>query len=75
MLEFHQTMTIPPDHILRLNLPEFQRGAEVEVIVYPKQNGDDPRIAQIALAAKDPLFLQDIQEIADDFKYVDSEHI
>ena len=75
MFEFHQTMTIPPDHVLRLNLPDLQNGAEVEVIVHSKQNGEDPRIAQIALAAKDPLFLQDIQEITDDFKFIDSEHL
>jgi hypothetical protein len=77
MLELHQTMTIPQDHILRLRVPHVPKGKEVEVIVLSKEGprGMDEKLALIARAAKDPLYLSDMQELTDDFAAIDSEHI
>ncbi|MEP7236084.1 MAG: hypothetical protein ABI778_12385 [Ignavibacteriota bacterium] len=69
MLELHQTITVPQDHILHLNVPEVPKGEEVEVYIYTKK-GEKSRaekLALIAKAANDPLYLQDIEEIENDF--------
>ncbi len=77
MLEMHQIMTIPPDHILHLKVPKVPKGEEVEVFVISKKNSanDAAKLALIARAANDPLYLSDMDEIARDFAGVDSEHI
>ncbi|HWF43859.1 MAG TPA: hypothetical protein VG537_04380 [Candidatus Kapabacteria bacterium] len=74
MLALHETLRIPDDHILRLSVPNIPKGEEVEVLVLSK-NGDTHagKIALIAEAARDPLYQQDMDEIADDFAFVDSE--
>jgi hypothetical protein len=76
MLALHETLRIPADHILRLNVPNLPKGEEVEVLVLAK-NKDTyaAKIALIAEAARDPLYQKDMDEIADDFAFVDSEHL
>ena len=69
MLQLHQTITVPQDHILRLNVPDVPNGEEVEVYIYTRK-GEKTRaekLALIAKAANDPLYLQDIEEIENDF--------
>ncbi len=69
MLQLHQTITVPQDHIVRLNVPDVPNGEEVEVYIYSKK-GEKTRaekLALIAKAANDPLYLQDIEEIENDF--------
>ncbi len=76
MLALHQTVRIPDDHILRLNVPSIPKGEEVEVLVLSK-NGDShaANLALMAEAAHDPLYQQDMDEIGSDFAFVDSEHL
>jgi len=76
MLALHETFRIPDDHVLHLRVPNIPRGEEVEVLVLSK-NGDThaAKIALIAEAARDPLYQNDMDEISDDFAFVDSEHI
>ena len=69
MLQLHETITVPSDHILRLNIPDVAKGEEVEVFIYSK-NGErtyEEKIALIAKAASDPLYLEDMEEIENDF--------
>jgi hypothetical protein len=77
MLEMHQTMRIPSDHILRLSVPNVPKDEEVEVFVISNNGSTDnaAKFALIARAANDPLYLSDMEEIANDFAFVDSEHI
>ena len=76
MLEIHQTMTIPSDHILHLKVPKVPKGEEVEVFVISKDDSkkNAAKLDLIARAANDPLYLRDMEEIAQDFAFVDSEH-
>ncbi|MDP4200508.1 MAG: hypothetical protein Q8922_05805 [Bacteroidota bacterium] len=66
MLALRQTMTVPQDHVLHLRVDDIPAGAEVEVLVRTK--GSDPdmesKLARMAQAANDPLFLADIQEFS-----------
>ncbi|MFI5202143.1 MAG: hypothetical protein ACHQNE_07135 [Candidatus Kapaibacterium sp.] len=76
MLALHETLRIPADHILHLRVPNVPNGEEVEVLVIT--NAGDSRASKLALmaeAARDPLFQQDMKDIADDFAAVDSTHI
>jgi hypothetical protein len=69
-------MRIPEDHVLHLKVPNVKKGEEVEVLVI--SNAGDSRsekLARLAKAANDPLYLQDMKEIADDFAFVDSENL
>ncbi len=77
MLEMHQTMRVPPDHILHLTVAQVPKGEEVEVFVISKNDStnDAAKLALIARAASDPLYLSDMEEIAHDFAAVDSEHL
>ena len=77
MLQLHETITVPSDHILRLNVPDVPKGEEVEVYIYSK-NGEktyEEKIALLANAATDPLYLADMEEINDDFSAIDGEHV
>ncbi len=76
MIEMRQSMRIPQDHILHLNVPNVPKGEEVEVLVLSKNGSAHPeKIARMAEAARDPLYRQDMNDIASDFAFVDSEHI
>ena len=75
MLALHETLRMPDDHVLHLRVPNVRKGEEVEVLVLSK-NGDThaAKLALIAEAARDPLYQKDMDDIANDFAYVDSEH-
>jgi hypothetical protein len=69
-------MRIPQDHILHLKVPNVPKGEEVEVLVLSKNAALHPeKIARMAQAASDPLYQQDMNDIASDFAFVDSEHL
>jgi hypothetical protein len=75
-MEIRRTYIVPADHILHLKVPDVPKGEEVEVFIHTK-NGAPNKSAKFALLAKaanDPLYLQDIHEIEDDFSDSDSEH-
>jgi hypothetical protein len=77
MLQLHETIAVPSDHILHLNVPDVPKGEEVEVFIYSK-NGEktyEEKIALLAKASSDPLFLADMEEIDDDFSATLGEHI
>jgi hypothetical protein len=75
MIALRETLRIPADHILHLRVPNVANGEEVEVLVLAKnQDTYAAKIALIAQAARDPLYQQDMDEVADDFAFVDSEH-
>jgi hypothetical protein len=73
MLALRETVKIPEDHMLHLKVPNVPKGEEVEVFVMSK---DDRRtkLALMTQAATDPLYQNDIQDIAEDFSASDSEH-
>ena len=69
MLQFHETIAVPSDHILRLNVPDVPKGEEVEVFIYSKKESSTraEKLALLAKAANDPLYLKDIEDIDEDF--------
>lgn len=58
-----------------VDLPaDFEDGRRVTVIVQDAPDEKGAFEAAMAEAANDPLFLADIDEVMEDFKYVDREH-
>lgn len=72
-MTFEKTCEVQKDNKIILTLPErFKSKKKVRVII---EDIDDSRIEKIKLlkkAAKDPLFLSDINDIISDFQ--DSDH-
>ena len=59
---------------LIINLPEsFRKKKKLMVIVDDSVDSKDKKLQKIKLAANDPLFLSDINEITDDFEFTDKE--
>ncbi len=75
-MTFEKTYELNNKKQLIIRLPDsFKSKKRVKVTV---EDADDDKATKIALlkkASKDPLFLSDIQEIQDDFKYADSEEL
>lgn len=59
---------------LKLILPlSFKNKTKVLVTIDDKVNSIDEKIELMKLAAFDPLFLEDINEVMNDFKFSDAE--
>lgn len=77
MEAIRQTITIPATRNINIQLPETAAvNEEAEIIILFKPSSKKTygeKIAELQAAATDPLFLADLKEIAEDFKYVDQE--
>ncbi len=74
MQTIKRVVKVPADRELRIKLPdEATADEEVEVVVLFKTSraSFDERIAAVRQAAMDPLFLADLNEVSEDFKYAD----
>jgi hypothetical protein len=71
-----QIIKIPKNHEIKIKVPrEFPENETVEVILIMKKKQDSfrERIRELKNAAKDRLFLEDMEEISEDFKSIDLE--
>jgi hypothetical protein len=71
-----QIIKIPKNHEIKIKVPrEFPENETVEVILIMKKKQDSfrERIRELKNAAKDKLFLEDMEEISEDFKSIDLE--
>lgn len=74
-MTFEKTYEIH-DNKLIIKLPkEFKSKKRVRVIIEDIDETRNKKIELLKKASKDPLFLEDIEEIADDFQYSDKEAI
>ena len=57
---------VPNNHLSHIPVPTFAVGEEVEITILAKapSNGIDAKIRQMEKAARDPLFLADLKEVA-----------
>ncbi|MDO8725501.1 MAG: hypothetical protein Q7J35_05495 [Candidatus Methanoperedens sp.] len=73
-----QIIKIPKNHEINIKVPrEFPENETVEVILIMKKRQDSfrVRIRELKNAAKDNLFLEDLEDISDDFRSIDTEEI
>ena len=69
-----QIVTVPPSRELRIQLPEEAAAhEEAEVIVRFKssQASSSDKLDAMREAATDPLYLADLNEVAEDFQHAD----
>lgn len=73
---FKQIITVPADRELRIKLPdEAAANEEAEIIVLFKSASVtlEEKLAAMQEAASDELYLADLNEANEDFKYADAE--
>ena len=63
---------IPEDHRISIDIPfSIQTEQLVEVIIIAKENYNrQSKIENLKMAMKDPMYLQDLEETNNDFKYI-----
>jgi hypothetical protein len=73
-MTFEQTYKLGNEKQLLIQLPEnFKKGQKVLVTVKEAEEDRAKKIRMLANAAKDPLFVSDMNEIREDFKHIDGE--
>jgi len=73
-MTFEKTYQIQDDNKIVIELPDsFKNKKKVRVIIEDIDVSRKEKVELLAKALKDPLFLVDINEIADDFQYPDAE--
>lgn len=71
-----QIVRIPKDHEIRMKIPQYVPENEImEVILIIKKmpDGFKQKIEELKEAVKDDLFLDDLRDVSEDFRTVDSE--
>ena len=71
-----QIVRIPKDHKIRIKIPQYVPEDEImEVILIIKKGSDSfkEKLRELREAARDSLFLNDLTDMAEDFKRVDLE--
>lgn len=69
-----QIITVPPSREIRIQLPEeaaAHEEAEVVVRFKSSQVSASDKLAAMWEASADPLYLADINDVAEDFQYAD----
>ena len=75
-MTFERTYEIKDDKQLIINLPDkFRSKKRVRVIIEDVDEDKLSKLEYLKKAAKDPLFLSDVQEIQEDFQYTDKESL
>lgn len=70
-------LKIPKNHEVKIKIPQSMPEneiVEVILILQKKRENYEQKISAIKEAAKDPLYLDDIREVSDDFKDIDAEN-
>jgi hypothetical protein len=76
MEAFKQIITVPASRELRIQLPDAAAAdeeAEVIVLFKPTPASIEKKLAVMREAASDELYLADLNEATEDFKYTDAE--
>ena len=73
-MTFERTYELKDNNQLIIRLPDrFKSKKRVRVIIEDIDEDNKSKLESLKRAAKDPLFLSDVQEIQDDFQYSDKE--
>lgn len=72
-----QNIIVPPNRELLIKLPETaapNQTAEI-IILFSPVSSDADKLALMQSAMSDPLFLADLEEIAEDFQHADFDEV
>lgn len=69
-----QTIRVPKSHEVKIKIPNhIKENDSIEVVLISGLEDKKRGIEDLKKAMKDNLFLEDLNECMDDFKYVDAE--
>ena len=71
-----QIVRIPKDHEIRMKIPQYvpeNEIMEVILIIKKRPDGFKQKIEELKEAVRDDLFLDDLRDVSEDFRTVDSE--
>ena len=69
-----QTIRVPKSHEVKIKIPDhIKENDSIEVVLISGLEDKKRGIEELKKAMKDNLFLEDLNECMDDFKYVDAE--
>lgn len=75
MEAIRQFIRIPENHKISIEIPayiETEQLAEV-ILIIRESKGRKEKIQNISQAMKDPMFLNDLNQVNEDFKFIDGE--
>ncbi|ABO35779.1 hypothetical protein MmarC5_1482 [Methanococcus maripaludis C5] len=75
MFKTVQKIRIPRNHRVTIEIPEFlKENEEIEIVITanPSELTLSQKLELMKMAAKDKMYLNDISEINEEYKYVDS---
>ena len=76
METIRQTVTIPANRELLIRLPETATAHDTaEIIILLRTQNNFDKLAIMREAVTDPLYLADLQEISDDFRFTDADGV
>lgn len=70
-----QFIRIPASHKVLIDIPQYidsEQLAEV-ILIIRESKGRKEKIQNLSMAMQDPMFLSDLNEVNEDFKFIDSE--
>ncbi|MFH0925442.1 MAG: hypothetical protein V1872_07395 [bacterium] len=76
MKTIKQVLRVPKNHEIRIKIPQEvpeNEIAEVILVIKKNRNSFKQKIDQLKESMNDNLFLNDLQDISDDFKFIDIE--
>lgn len=71
-----QVVRIPRDHEVKIKVPEYiaeDELLEVILLVKKRKPGFEDKIKELKAAVKDPMYLEDMKAVNQDFEYADQE--
>lgn len=72
-MTYKQTIKTKGNKKITLELPNEFSGVDEIIITINDKKDRDKLLDEVALSMKDPDFINDMKEVMDDFKYIDSE--
>jgi len=69
-----QTIRVPKNHEIKIKIPEnIKENDSVEIVLISGLEDKKRGLEELKKAMEDKLFLEDLNECMEDFKYVDTE--
>lgn len=69
-----QTIRVPKNHEIKIKIPEnIKENDSVEIVLISGLEDKKRGLEELKKAMEDKLFLEDLNEYMEDFKYVDAE--
>lgn len=75
MEAIRQFVRIPENHKISIDIPQYIESEELAevILIIRESKGRSEKIKNLSMAMQDPMFLSDLNEVNEDFKFIDGE--